>query len=32
VFAIEFENEGASIVDGGAPAFQFCIAQIVFTP
>jgi hypothetical protein len=30
VFGIEFENDGSGLADGGAPAFQFCIAQIDF--
>jgi hypothetical protein len=28
---LQFEDEGATIVDGGAPAFQFCIGPISFT-
>jgi hypothetical protein len=30
VFGIQFENEGSGLMDGGASAFQFCIAQIDF--
>jgi hypothetical protein len=30
VFGIQFENEGSTMADGGASAFQFCIAQIDF--
>jgi hypothetical protein len=30
VFGIQFENEGSTMPDGGASAFQFCIAQIDF--
>jgi hypothetical protein len=27
---MQFEDEGSGLADGGAAAFQFCIAQIDF--